>query len=47
MAYMQYFRSGYSTGLVFGACVKRSFLRPRMRAHGGFLMIGGCQNIWL
>jgi hypothetical protein len=47
MAYMQYFRTGYSTGLVFGSHVKRSFLRRRMRAHGGFLIIGGCQNIWI
>ncbi len=47
MAYMQYFRTGYSTGLVFGSHVKRSFLRPGMRAHGDFLIIGGCQNIWI
>lgn len=46
MAYMQYFRTRYSTGLVFGSHVKRSFLRRRMRAHG-FLIIGGCQNIWI
>jgi hypothetical protein len=47
VAYMQYFRTGNSTGLVFGSRVKRSFLRPRMRAYGRFLIIGGCQNIWI
>lgn len=47
MAYMQYFRTGYSTGLVFGAHVKRSFLRPRMRVQGEFLIIGGGRNIWI
>jgi hypothetical protein len=47
VAYMQYFRTGNSTGLVFGSHVKRSFLRPRMRAYGRFLIIGGCQNIWI
>jgi hypothetical protein len=47
VAYMQYFRAGNSTGLVFGSHVKRSFLRPRMRAYGRFLIIGGCQNIWI
>jgi hypothetical protein len=47
VAHMQYFRTGYSTGLVFGRHLKRSFLRRRMRAHGQFLIIGGCRNIWI
>jgi hypothetical protein len=47
MAHMQYFRTGHSLGLVFGSLIKRSFLRPRMRAQGEFLIIGGCRNIWI
>jgi hypothetical protein len=40
-------QSTLSTGLVFGSRVKRFFPRCKMRAHGGFLIIGGCQNIWI
>jgi hypothetical protein len=47
VAHMQYFRTGYSIGLVFGSHVKRSFFRRRTRAYGEFLIIGGCRNIWI
>ena len=47
MAYMQYFRTKRATGLVFGSHLKKAFLRRRVHAYGGFLIMGGCKNIWI
>lgn len=47
MAHMQYFRRGYPTGLLFGSHVKQTFFARKLRAYGGFLVMGGCQNIWI
>lgn len=47
MAYMQYFRRDYPTGLVFGSHVKQTLFGRKLRTHGGFLIMGGCQNVWV
>lgn len=47
MAYMQYFRRDYPTGLLFGSHVKQTFFGKKLRMHGGFLIMGSCQNVWV
>ena len=47
MAYMQYFRTGYQTGLLCGSHLRRAAPSEKLVAYGGFLILGGCQNVWL
>ena len=47
MAYMQYFRHDYPTGLLFGSHVKQSLFGGKLRTFGGFLIMGGCKNVWI
>jgi len=47
MAYMQYFRRDYPTGLLFGSHVKQTLFGKKLRTYGGFLVMGGCQNVWV
>lgn len=46
MAYGQYFRSGYNDGLLFGSHLTRDPHSEALLRSGGFLILGGCQNIW-
>jgi hypothetical protein len=45
MAYMQYFRRGYSVGLLCGSHLVRR--GQKIQSTGGFLIMGSCQNLWL
>lgn len=47
MAYGQYFRSGYSDGLLFGSHLTRDLHSEALQQSGGFLILGACQNIWM
>jgi hypothetical protein len=47
MARMQYFRSGYETGLLFGSHLATAAAARNPRASGAFLIFGGCKNIWI
>ena len=47
MAYGQYFRSGYDDGLLFGSHLTRDPHIEALQRSGGFLILGGCKNIWL
>jgi hypothetical protein len=47
MAQMQYFRSGYETGLLFGSHLATDSGARNPRASGAFLIFGGCKNIWI
>jgi hypothetical protein len=46
MAYMQYFRVDYATGLLCGSQL-RSIPSGKFLAEGGFLIMGSCQNLWI
>ena len=46
MAYGQYFRSGYDDGLLFGSHLTRDLHIEALQRSGGFLILGGCKNIW-
>jgi hypothetical protein len=46
MAAMQYFKPAYKSGLLFGHHLTESPAR-RLQIQGGFLVMGGCQNIWI
>ena len=47
MAYMQFFRRGYPTGLLFGSHLRDELPSQRPQAYGGFLILGGCENSWI
>lgn len=47
MAQMQYFRTGYETGLLFGSYVAADAGSRKLEASGAFLIFGGCKNIWI
>lgn len=47
MAYGQYFRSGYDDGLLFGSHLTRDLHTEALQRSGGFLILGGCENIWM
>jgi hypothetical protein len=47
MARMQYFRIGYTSGLVFGSHLRTSLFGPNPQRQGGFLIFGACQNLWI
>jgi hypothetical protein len=47
MARMQYFRVGYTSGLVFGTYLRTSLVGCNPQRHGGFLIFGACQNLWI
>ena len=47
MAYGQYFRSGYDDGLLFGSHLTRNLHTEAPQRSGQFLILGGCQNIWM
>ena len=47
MAYGQYFRSGYNDGLLFGSHLTRDPHSDALQRSGGFLILGGCENIWM
>ena len=47
MAYGQYFRSGYNDGLLFGSHLTRDLHSEALQRSGGFLILGGCKNIWM
>lgn len=47
VAYTQYFRQGYDSGLVLGRRIRKRWLTGQLRSHGSFLIMGQCHNIWL
>jgi hypothetical protein len=47
MARMQYFRVGYESGLVFGSHLRKGLVGSNPQRHGGFLVFGACQNLWV
>lgn len=46
MAHGQYFRKGYANGLLFGHHLTRT-PEGKWLARGNFLILGGCENLWL
>lgn len=46
VAYTQYFRREYHTGLVLGRRIKKQWITGKLYSHGSFLIMGQCQNIW-
>jgi hypothetical protein len=47
MAHMQYFRSGYENGLLFGSHLTVDAQNKSWQVSGGFLIMGACKNIWV
>lgn len=47
VAYTQYFRKNYNTGLVLGRRIGKAFFSGKLKSHGSFLIMGNCQNIWI
>ena len=47
MAQMQYFRTGYEKGLLFGSYLATSSGAANLQATGAFLIFSGCKNIWI
>lgn len=47
MAHVQYFRQGYPTGLLFGCHLAAKSASGKLEVEGGFLIFGGCQNLWI
>jgi hypothetical protein len=47
MAQMQYFRTGYETGLLFGSHLAADSGSKKLRASGAFLIFGACKNMWI
>jgi len=47
MAQLQYFRSDYEQGLVCLRYLEQGSKEGIFQAFGNFLIVGGCQNIWI
>ncbi len=47
MAYLQYFRSDYEQGVLCLRHLKDAPQAGRFEGFGGFMVIGGCKNIWI
>jgi hypothetical protein len=47
MSHMQYFRTGYNEGLLYGAHLIHDDSGHKFRRRGSFLIMGTCRNSWL
>lgn len=47
MAYLQYYRSDYEQGVLCLRHLKDAPQPGRFEGFGGFMVIGGCKNIWI
>ena len=47
MAYLQYYRSDYEQGVLCLRHLKDTPQPGRFEGFGGFMVIGGCKNIWI
>jgi hypothetical protein len=47
MAHMQYFKKDYKDGLLCGCHLKSRFFGKKFEFIGNFIVMGGCDNIWI
>ena len=47
MAYLQYFQSDHEQGLLCLRHLKDTPVAGKLEGFGGFMVVGGCKNIWI